>query len=94
MRLLRRICVLPIRVYQRVISPLFPPSCRFEPSCSEYGAQAILVHGVLKGPVLTAWRILRCHPFCAGGHDPVPPPGRWRTPRACNRSPGPGSSPG
>jgi putative membrane protein insertion efficiency factor len=93
-KLLRRICVLPIRAYQRWISPLFPPSCRFEPSCSEYGAQAILVHGVLKGPLLTAWRILRCHPLCEGGLDPVPPAGRWRSDRTCNRGPGPGSSSG
>jgi hypothetical protein len=78
MKWLRRACVLPIRAYQRWISPLFPPSCRFEPSCSEYGAQALLAHGLLKGALLTLWRILRCHPFCAGGHDPVPARGRWR----------------
>ena len=78
MKLVRQIAVFPIRVYQRVISPLTPPSCRFEPNCSEYGARAILVHGVVKGVLLTAWRILRCHPFCAGGLDPVPPSGRWK----------------
>jgi len=90
-RWLRRLFVLPIRLYQRLISPLTPPSCRFEPSCSEYGAQAILVHGVGKGVLLGTWRILRCHPFCDGGHDPVPPVGRWRRARsgACNRSSGP-----
>jgi uncharacterized protein len=77
-RFLRRVFVLPIRLYQRLISPLTPPSCRFEPSCSEYGAQAILAHGVLKGSLLAGWRILRCHPFCAGGLDPVPGPGRWK----------------
>lgn len=79
MRLLRQLFVLPIRAYQRVVSPLTPPSCRFEPSCSEYGAQAILAHGVLKGILLGTWRILRCQPFTQGGLDPVPPPGRWRT---------------
>lgn len=78
MKLLRRLLVLPIRAYQRWISPLTPPSCRFEPSCSEYGAQAILAHGVWKGLVLAAWRILRCHPFCRGGLDPVPERGRWK----------------
>lgn len=78
MSFLRRLFVLPIRAYQRLISPLTPPSCRFEPSCSEYGAQAILAHGVLKGLLLGAWRILRCQPFCTGGLDPVPPKGRWR----------------
>lgn len=82
MRWLRRLFVLPIRFYQRVISPLTPPSCRFEPSCSEYGAQAILAHGVLKGVLLGTWRILRCHPFCEGGLDPVPDKGRWRRARA------------
>lgn len=78
MKWVRELFVLPIRFYQRTISPLTPPSCRFTPSCSEYGARAILVHGVLKGWLLAAWRILRCQPFAAGGHDPVPPPGRWR----------------
>lgn len=81
MRLLRQLFVLPIRAYQRVVSPLTPPSCRFEPSCSEYGAQAILAHGVFKGILLGTWRILRCQPFTQGGLDPVPPPGRWRSQR-------------
>jgi putative membrane protein insertion efficiency factor len=79
MSLLRRIAILPIRLYQRVISPLTPPSCRYVPNCSEYGAQAILGHGVIKGTLLTAWRILRCHPFTPGGLDPVPHPGRWKS---------------
>ncbi len=60
-----------IRQYQRV-SRLMPPSCRFTPSCSEYTRQAILKHGFLKGCWLGAKRIGRCHPFCPGGHDPVP----------------------
>lgn len=77
MSLLRRLLILPIRAYQRFVSPLFPPSCRFRPTCSEYGARAILVHGILKGVGLTIWRILRCHPFCEGGHDPVPVRGQW-----------------
>lgn len=75
---LRRVAVFPIRVYQRVLSPLTPPSCRFVPSCSEYGAQAVLAHGLVKGALLGVWRILRCHPFSEGGLDRVPPPGRWR----------------
>jgi len=91
-KLLRRLAVLPIRVYQRLLSPLTPPSCRFEPSCSEYGAQAILAHGVLKGWLLAAWRILRCHPFTAGGLDPVPAPGRWRSAEGERRSPPPDDS--
>jgi len=79
MRFLRLVLVFPIRVYQRLVSPLFPPSCRFQPSCSEYGAHAILVHGIVKGIALGTWRVLRCHPFCEGGLDPVPPPGAWRS---------------
>jgi len=60
-----------IKGYQYLISPLFPPSCRFTPTCSDYAIQAIETHGVLRGVVLALWRILRCHPFAKGGHDPV-----------------------
>ena len=80
MKFVRRLFVLPIRAYQRLLSPLTPPSCRFEPSCSEYGAQSILAHGVIKGVLLTSWRILRCQPFATGGLDPVPLKGRWKPP--------------
>ena len=80
MKFLRRLAVLPIRFYRRFVSPWTPPTCRFRPSCSAYGLEAILAHGVLKGTLLILWRILRCQPFCAGGTDPVPPPGRWRNP--------------
>ncbi len=78
LRILRTISVLPIRFYRRFITPYTPPSCRFRPTCSAYGEEAILTHGVLKGILLTAWRILRCQPFSKGGRDRVPPPGRWR----------------
>ncbi len=78
MRFLREIFVLPIRFYRRFISPLKPPTCRFRPTCSKFGIEAVRVHGVIKGTLLTCWRILRCQPFCKGGHDPVPPRGRWR----------------
>ena len=60
-----------LRGYKLLISPLFPPSCRFTPSCSEYAAEAIGKYGFLKGTVLGVKRILRCHPFAAGGYDPV-----------------------
>lgn len=67
-----------IRFYQRLISPLLPPACRFWPTCSSYAAQAITVHGLVKGGYLTARRLLKCHPFHPGGYDPVPPRGAWR----------------
>jgi putative membrane protein insertion efficiency factor len=61
-----------VKLYQRLISPLLPPSCRFYPSCSAYAHQALLKHGAFKGGALTAGRLLRCHPFHPGGIDPVP----------------------
>lgn len=65
--------VLPVRIYQRLISPLLPPSCRFYPSCSHYAVEALRVHGPLRGARLAAWRLLRCGPWHPGGYDPVPP---------------------
>ena len=67
-----------IRIYQRTISPLLGPRCRYYPSCSQYGYEAMSVHGAAKGTILTAWRILRCNPWSAGGIDEVPAHGRWR----------------
>jgi putative membrane protein insertion efficiency factor len=69
---MRRIALLMIRIYQRTLSRVLPPSCRFEPSCSDYGIQAIERHGLIRGAWLTAKRIGRCHPFNPGGYDPVP----------------------
>ena len=67
-----RVCLTVIRCYQRVVSPWFPPSCRFTPTCSEYAHQAIERYGALRGGWLALNRFLRCHPLHAGGHDPVP----------------------
>jgi putative membrane protein insertion efficiency factor len=61
-----------IRLYQRTLSRALPPSCRFEPSCSQYGYEAIAKYGALKGGWLAIKRVSRCHPFHPGGYDPVP----------------------
>ncbi|MCI5833879.1 MAG: membrane protein insertion efficiency factor YidD [Prevotella sp.] len=71
-RLLSLILILPIRFYQLSISPLFPPSCRFTPTCSQYAIEAIRRHGPLKGLWLALRRLSRCHPWGGSGYDPVP----------------------
>ncbi len=60
-----------LRLYQTWISPFLPPSCRFTPTCSEYTKQSVEKYGALRGTWLGTKRILRCQPFCKGGHDPV-----------------------
>jgi len=64
--------LLLVKAYQRLVSPLLPPSCRFYPSCSAYAVGALEKHGALKGTWLTARRLARCHPLHPGGIDPVP----------------------
>ncbi len=64
--------ILPIRFYQKVISPLTPATCRFTPTCSHYAIEAIRKHGPFKGLALAVWRILRCNPWGGSGYDPVP----------------------
>lgn len=64
-----------VRIYQRVISPLKPPSCRFTPTCSAYALEAFQKRGAVVGLILTVYRILRCNPFGRGGYDPVPEKG-------------------
>ncbi len=61
-----------IRFYRRHISPMFPPCCRFTPTCSAYALEAVEKYGALKGGFLALKRILKCHPFHPGGYDPVP----------------------
>jgi putative membrane protein insertion efficiency factor len=67
-----RILIAPIRLYQRFLSPLLPPSCRFTPSCSHYAVEALSRHGPVKGGWLAVRRIGRCHPWGPTGYDPVP----------------------
>lgn len=67
-----KILVALVHIYQKYISPLFPPSCRYQPTCSTYMIQAIQKHGAFKGLLMGLGRISRCHPFIRGGRDPVP----------------------
>ena len=71
MSLAARAGVALIRVYQKVLSPLLGPRCRYHPSCSAYAVQAIQTYGILRGLVLASWRLVRCNPWSHGGHDPV-----------------------
>ena len=66
------ILIAGIRVYQRFLSPLLGNNCRFQPTCSQYAVEAIRKYGAMRGSAYAIWRIARCQPFCAGGHDPVP----------------------
>lgn len=61
-----------LKLYRYALSPLLGSNCRFHPSCSAYAIEALRKHGLLAGLKLTIWRLLRCNPWCAGGHDPVP----------------------
>ena len=72
---MRRVLIALVRLYQRAISPMLPPSCRFYPSCSSYALEALERHGAWPGAALAVRRICRCHPFHAGGEDLVPPVG-------------------
>lgn len=72
-----------LRSYKRWISPALPPACRYVPTCSEYAMEAVATRGALRGLLLAAWRLLRCHPLARGGYDPVPQP-----PPACEHAHG------
>ena len=71
-KLINFIFILPIKMYQILLSPLIGPSCRFNPTCSHYAIQAITKYGALKGLYLALKRIIRCHPWSESGNDPVP----------------------
>jgi putative membrane protein insertion efficiency factor len=70
---LAKLLVLAVHAYRITLGPLLGGACRFTPSCSSYAIEALERHGALHGSVLGVRRILRCHPLCAGGYDPVPP---------------------
>ncbi len=71
MNVARRIVLAPILLWAKVISPALPPRCKYHPSCSNYGVEAVERYGILRGLVLTGWRVLRCNPWSNGGVDPV-----------------------
>ncbi|HEY6928272.1 MAG TPA: membrane protein insertion efficiency factor YidD [Thermoanaerobaculia bacterium] len=67
-----RVAVFLLNAYKRFLSPLLPPACRFEPTCSVYAKEAVARYGLLRGSRLAGWRLLRCNPLSRGGFDPVP----------------------
>ena len=69
---MKKLLIGAIRLYRKTLSPFIGQQCRFEPTCSHYGEEAIEKHGALRGSILTVWRILRCGPWCKGCYDPVP----------------------
>lgn len=72
MRFLRKLFILPIWIYQIILSPYLAHACRFQPTCSSYAKDAIIKHGILQGSWLAAKRLLSCHPWGRSGYDPVP----------------------
>lgn len=71
---LKAILIGAVKCYRTCISPMFPPTCRYRPTCSQYALEALQKHGAIKGTWLTLRRLLRCHPWGGCGYDPVPPP--------------------
>jgi putative membrane protein insertion efficiency factor len=69
--MMKKVLILLIRFYQKAISPMFPPCCKYIPTCSEYAVEALKKYGIIKGGGMAIWRILRCNPFSKGGYDPV-----------------------
>jgi putative membrane protein insertion efficiency factor len=90
--LVKKLAILLIRMYQAMHGAFYMGCCRFEPTCSHYAVEAIETRGLGMGVLLSAYRILRCHPFCKGGWDPVPPPWKSGTPSQPPGGLGPGST--
>jgi putative membrane protein insertion efficiency factor len=80
-----------LQLYKRWISPAFPPSCRYIPTCSEYAAEAVERYGVVRGGIMAAGRVLRCHPYAQGGLDPVARPENKNLAELCS-APQPGAA--
>ena len=76
---MKKLVLALLRGYKKYISPSLGNNCRFLPTCSEYAMEAVERHGIVKGGLLSIWRILRCNPFGHRGYDPVPEKGRWRS---------------
>ncbi len=76
---MKKLVLALLRGYKKYISPSLGNNCRFLPTCSEYAMEAVERHGIVKGGLLSIWRILRCNPFGRRGYDPVPEKGRWRS---------------
>jgi len=74
--MLKKILIFPViflvKIYQSIISPLFPPTCRYKPTCSEYAIQSLKKHGLIKGVYLSIKRVVNCHPWGGSGYDPIP----------------------
>ena len=84
---MRRAVLLPVRLYQRVLSPALPARCRYHPTCSAYAVQAVETYGILRGVVLAGWRLLRCNPWSHGGYDPVDAQRLFAAPPASSHTP-------
>lgn len=82
---MKHVLIALLRLYRHAISPLYGQVCRYHPTCSAYALEAITVHGSLRGSWLALRRVLACHPWAAGGFDPVPPKGRVSVPRTRDR---------
>ena len=78
---MKHVLIALLRAYRLVISPIYGQVCRYHPSCSAYALEAVTVHGSLRGSWLAARRVARCHPWAAGGYDPVPPASSTPEPR-------------
>lgn len=88
-RAVRAVLLALLWVYQNAVSPMLGPRCRYYPSCSNYAIGALRTHGAAKGTALAVARVCRCHPWAAGGVDPVPALGRWRNDPDPNDAPAP-----